>query len=136
MSMVVPALNATAIFEFGENVQVSVMQTVETTAAEISAKVGVVVPADVILEASGLLVSLALLLLWCGCCAARRAGARRRAREKRMVVEMAENAPEDDGDEHELEKHSHARGPAPGDSDLDEDLYTSKAHAPASAASR
>ena len=133
MSMV-PALNATTLLEFGENVQVSVMQTVETTAAEISAKVGVVIPADAVLEAVGLLVSLVALLLWCGCCAARSARVRRRAREKRIVVEMAENAPEDDGDDHELEKHSHARGPAPGDSDLDDDLCTSKAHAPASAA--
>lgn len=50
---------------------------------------------------------------------------RRRVRNNALIVQMAECAPEDDCEEHELEKHNAARAPAPGDSDHEDDLLAS-----------
>ena len=47
--------------------------------------------------------------------------AKRRARDNALIVQIAEHAPEDDGDEHECEKHTHSRTAAPGDSDYEDD---------------
>ena len=47
--------------------------------------------------------------------------ARRKFKHNRLIVQMADHAPEDDGDEHELEKHSSSRAAAPGDSDYEDD---------------
>lgn len=50
---------------------------------------------------------------------------RRRVRKNALVVQMAECAPDDDCEEHELEKHNTARVAAPGDSDYEDDPLTS-----------
>ena len=47
--------------------------------------------------------------------------ASRRARSNALIVQLAEFAPEDDGDEHECEQHNASRSAAPGDSDYEED---------------
>jgi hypothetical protein len=109
------------------------MRTVEVTAGEISARAGSVIPVDAVLEGALLVLFMTTLLICCSCRAARHAKVRERARQNNLAIATARDAPEDDGDEHELEKHSHGRGPTPGDSDLDDDLYTAKSHAPASA---
>lgn len=44
----------------------------------------------------------------------------RRRQANRLMVEIAENAPVDDRDEHESEQHMDPRLPAPGDSDAEE----------------
>lgn len=65
-----------------------------------------------------------LVLLVCAASVVRVVGmvvAGRRARSNALLVRIAEFAPEDDGDEHELEKHNASRAPAPGDSDHEDD---------------
>lgn len=52
--------------------------------------------------------------------------ARERARHNTLAVQMAEDAPEDDCDEHEVAVRDDSRTPAPGDSDFEEDVLTSK----------
>ena len=52
---------------------------------------------------------------------------RERARHNSLVVQMAEEAPEDDCDEHEVAVMDDSRTPAPGDSDYEEDVLTRKA---------
>ena len=51
--------------------------------------------------------------------------ARRKVRHNRLMVQIADHAPEDDGDEHELEKHNTSRSAAPGDSDYEDDPLSS-----------
>jgi len=127
------SVNATKILEFGESVQVSAVRTVELTVGELSARFGFSIPSDAILEAVLLLTLLLCALLCGGSRVVRQTRAQKRARENKKIVAIASNAPEDDGDEHELERHSHARGATPGDSDVDEELCTPRSHAPASA---
>ena len=50
--------------------------------------------------------------------------ARRRRRHNALIVEIADYAPEDDCEEHELEKHTTARTAAPGDSDHEDDMLS------------
>ena len=51
--------------------------------------------------------------------------ARRKVRHNIIMVQIADNEPEDDNDEHELEKHSTFRSAAPGDSDYEDDPLAS-----------
>lgn len=125
--------NATQLLQLGESVQISVMKTAELTAAEVSARVGLIVPVDAVIEAGVLAVLLVSVCVCCACRAVSRARAEAHNRKNDMIVAIARDAPEDDGDEHELEQHTHGRGATPGDSDLDDELCTNRAHAPASA---
>jgi hypothetical protein len=47
--------------------------------------------------------------------------ASKRARSNALIVEIAEDAPDDDHDEHEIETRNDARKAASGDSDLEDD---------------
>lgn len=47
--------------------------------------------------------------------------ARQRRRHNALAVKIADQAPVDDGDEHEFERHGDTRTAAPGDSDFEED---------------
>lgn len=127
-----PHVNATQLLQLGERVQIFVMTTAELTAAEVSARVGLLVPVDAVIEASVMALLLVSVCVCCTCRAAQRARVAAKHRKNEMIVAIARDAPEDDGDEHELEQHTRGRGAAPGDSDLDDDVYISRAHAPAS----
>lgn len=126
--------NVTArLFALGEVVEVAVTETAGVAAAKVAAHFGVTVPADAVVEAAALASTLVFFLACCACRATRRASRNARARTNKLILEMAAQAPEDDGEEHEIEQHTHFRGPAPGDSDLDDDLVTDRTRAPASA---
>ena len=88
----------------------------------LSLQLGIEVDPDTALwVAAGAVAVLAVLvcLLWRIVVEARR---RARMRNNALVVRMADEAPEDDEEEHELEKHSDARAAAPGDSDFEDDF--------------
>lgn len=100
----------------------SVIDQARGVAGQVTQATGLVLEPEIAI----LITLLALFLVLCCTCAvctlATRTRRSRRARANALIVEMAEHAPVDDGDEHEEEKHSHTRPPAPGDSDVDDDL--------------
>jgi hypothetical protein len=51
---------------------------------------------------------------------------RRRKWNNDMAVQIAQNAPEDDRDEHEYETRNDVRAAAPGDSDVEDDTVVKK----------
>lgn len=51
---------------------------------------------------------------------------RRRRRHNALAVRLAQDAPEDDRDEHEYETRNDVRAAAPGDSDVEDDVVTRK----------
>jgi hypothetical protein len=64
------------------------------------------------------LISLCVLCVSCVTCSFLKAS--RRQEENRLMVQIADEAPIDDRDEHESEQHMDPRLPAPGDSDAED----------------
>jgi hypothetical protein len=63
-------------------------------------------------------VSMCVFCVACAVCSCLKSFRRRKA--NRLMVQIAEEAPVDDRDEHEFEQHMDPRLPAPGDSDAEE----------------
>lgn len=91
--------------------------------AEFNVHVGIDADADTVLVVAGASLALVVVLGTCLWRAFLHAKRRSRDRTNRLVVEMADTAPVDDGEEHELEKHGRPRSAAPGDSDMEEDHF-------------
>ena len=64
------------------------------------------------------LLSLCVIFVSCVACSFLKAS--RRQEENRLIVQIADEAPIDDRDEHESEQHMDPRLPAPGDSDAED----------------
>lgn len=98
-------------------------EEVKQRVVDFSVHVGIDADADTVLVIAGASLALVAVLLSCLWRLLAHARHRSRARMNRIVVEMADSAPVDDGDEHELEQHGRLRAAAPGDSDMEEDHF-------------
>lgn len=113
------------LYQFVGSVQ-SAMNTAVHRVAETGASARPELVAGV--AAAGLAaVALLLAMAICIVSSHRR---RTRLRENALAVRIAQNAPEDDRDEHEFETRNNIRGAAPGDSDAEEDPAVTKAGKP------
>lgn len=86
---------------------------------------GVDTKPETIVLAAGVLIAafVCCVCILCRCLAAKKKNKRRH--ENELAVNVANGAPEDDMDEHELDAaHSKIRAAAPGDSDLEEEALT------------
>lgn len=109
----------------------SLMRTAEVAAGQLSVRIGFAIPVEAAIEVAVLAALLALLILCCAGRSLRRAQAAARSKRNDMIVAAAVTH-EDDGEEHELEKHTRVRGAALSESDLDDDACIPRVHAPAS----
>lgn len=98
-------------------------EEVKQRVVDVSVHVGIDADADTVLVVAGGSLALVAVLLSCLWRLLANAQHHTRARANRVVVEMADSAPVDDGDEHELEQHGRLRTAAPGDSDIEEDHF-------------
>lgn len=89
--------------------------------ADFSVHVGI--NADTALVVAGGILALVVVLFSCTWRVLVHVRRRSRNRSNRLVVEMAADAPVDDGDEHDLEQRGRLRSAAPGDSDIEEDHF-------------
>lgn len=98
-------------------------EDVKQRVVDFSVHVGIDADADTVLVIAGASLALVGFLLLCLCRLLSHARHFSRVRMNRIMVEMADSAPVDDGDEHELEQHGRLRAAAPGDSDMEEDHF-------------
>ena len=122
-------MNDGAWTELTESIAASLSESVVSAKSHltnITAAVGIEASPDAIVW--GALISMVGILLLMLAVARTVSVLKRREhlRQNALAVRMAETAPDDDCDEHEVEVREYPRSAAPGDSDFEEDTVTGK----------